>query len=154
MKFSTPIIILVITGSITALPTFPSSLFTRQRSFTRNDLIDGSPCKDLTVIYARGTSESGNVGSIAGPPFFSALASSLGASKVDVQGVAYNADWPGAFAGGDAQGSTTMANLVNQASTQCPDTKIVMSGYRYILNLSISVTIEDYRLMRLLSFLE
>jgi cutinase len=56
-------------------------------SDTENDLTDGSACKAVTVIFARGTTESGNVGSLAGPPFFSALATDIGASNLAVQGV-------------------------------------------------------------------
>lgn len=44
----------------------------------------------------------------------------------------YPADIPGFLAGGDAGGSKTMASLVQQAMTQCPSTKIVMAGYRYV----------------------
>ena len=79
-------------------------------SDTRNDLTNGSPCKAVTIIFARGTTESGNVGTIAGPPFFSAL----GSTNVAVQGVDYPADVAGFLAGGDAAGSATMAGLVNQ----------------------------------------
>lgn len=49
-------------------------------------------CTDLTVIYARGTGESGNVGFVSGPPMFKSLRTKLGADKVTVQGVDYPAD--------------------------------------------------------------
>lgn len=48
-------------------------------------------CKDVTVIFARGTSEPGNVGSVAGPPFFQALAEEIGSDSLAVQGVDYPA---------------------------------------------------------------
>ena len=64
----------------------------RQLSNTDNDITNGSPCKALTVIFARGTTESGNVGTLAGPPFFQALYNDLGAAKVALQGVDYPAD--------------------------------------------------------------
>lgn len=116
-----------------AAPTFiavsESGLNTRQSSDTRNDLTDGNPCKAVTVIFARGTTESGNVGSLAGPPFFSAIATAIGDANLAVQGVDYAADIAGFLAGGDAAGSKTMAGLVDQAIAQCPDTKVVMSGY-------------------------
>lgn len=86
----------------------------------------------MTVIFARGTTETGNVGTLAGPPFFNALEASVGAGNVAVQGVDYPADIPGFLAGGDAGGSKTMASLVQQAMTQCPSTKIVMAGYRFV----------------------
>lgn len=53
----------------------------------------------------------------------------MGPGMVAVQGVEYAADIPGFLAGGDAAGSATMAKLVGDAITKCPDTKVVMSGY-------------------------
>jgi cutinase len=104
---------------------------TNKFSTTENGLTSGG-CKAMTVIFARGTTETGNVGTLAGPPFFNALEASVGAGNVAVQGVDYPADIPGFLAGGDAGGSKTMASLVQQAMTQCPSTKIVMAGYRYV----------------------
>jgi hypothetical protein len=69
-----------------------SPLAARQSGFsgsTQNGL-EGA-CKDVTVIFARGTSEMGNVGSVAGPPFFQALAKEIGSDKLAVQGVEYPA---------------------------------------------------------------
>ena len=102
-------------------------------SDTENDLENGTPCKDITVIFARGTTESGNVGTSAGPPFFQALANLVDASNLAVQGVNYSASIVGFLEGGDPTGSTAMASLVTQAFTQCPNTSVVMSGYRYAL---------------------
>lgn len=68
-----------------------SSLAAGGGSDTENGVNDNAGCTPLTVIFARGTSESGNVGTVAGPPFFSALRDSLGADKVTVQGVDYPA---------------------------------------------------------------
>ncbi|KAF4637362.1 hypothetical protein G7Y89_g711 [Cudoniella acicularis] len=98
-------------------------------SNTQNDLTNGSPCKAMTVVFARGTTETGNVGTLTGPPFFSSLSTAVGAQNLAVQGVDYPADIPGFLAGGDKTGSTTMAQLIQQAMTQCPNTKVVMAGY-------------------------
>ncbi len=92
----------------------------------RNEL---GECKPVTVIFARGTIELGNVGSITGPPFFNALDVVLGAENVAVQGVDYPADILGYLEGGDKGGASTTASLLNQAASECPDTKIVLSGY-------------------------
>ena len=93
---------------------------------TRNEL---GECKPVTVIFARGTIELGNVGSLVGPPFFNALDVVLGADNVGVQGVDYPADILGYLEGGDPGGAATAASLLNQAASQCPDTQIVLSGY-------------------------
>jgi len=93
---------------------------------TRNDL-NSNICRPITVIYARGTGETGNVGSVAGPPFFSALEDTFGAENVAVQGVDYAATVAGFV--GDPAGNSAMAGMVDKAATSCPDTSIVVSGY-------------------------
>jgi cutinase len=99
---------------------------------TYNQLTDGTPCRDVTLIFARGTTQEGNVGAAGteGPVFFNAVASALGGtSRLAIQGVTYSASIGGFLAGGDAAGGTTMFNLINQAASRCPSTKIVVSGY-------------------------
>jgi cutinase len=99
---------------------------------TYNQLTDGTACRDVTLIFARGTTQDGNVGAAGteGPVFFNAVASALGGtSRLAIQGVTYPANVAGFLAGGDAAGSTTMYNLINQAASRCPSTKIVVSGY-------------------------
>ncbi|CUS14256.1 unnamed protein product [Tuber aestivum] len=93
----------------------------------RNELIDGH-CNDIIVIFARGTTEPGNVGGSVGPSFFDALAT-LEPERVVVQGVDYPADILGYLQGGSDSGASNMAYLVGLAASQCPDSKIVLSGY-------------------------
>jgi len=95
-------------------------------SDTMNQLAE---CAPITIIFARGTLELGNVGELAGPPFFNALDDLVGTQNVAVQGVDYPADILGYLEGGDAGGSATLADLTEQAASQCPDTQIVLSGY-------------------------
>ena len=109
-------------------------------------MVNNAGCTPLTVIFARGTSESGNVGTVAGPPFFSSLRDSLGANQVTVQGVDYPASAAVTHSSSlhlhniltstaqgnanlGADGGPTMSQLVQQAIKQCPDTKIALSGY-------------------------
>ncbi|KAL5120428.1 hypothetical protein ACEQ8H_001718 [Pleosporales sp. CAS-2024a] len=99
---------------------------------TFNQLTDGTACRPISVIYARGTSGAGNVGEAGseGPTFFNALASALGgASQLAIQGVNYSASVLGFLSGGDAAGTTTMFNLIGTTATRCPSTKIVVAGY-------------------------
>jgi cutinase len=84
-------------------------------------------CNGVTVIFARGTTEPGTIGTIVGPPFENALRTIPG---VTFTGVPYPATIAGFLAGGDPVGSRTMANMVQQVATTCPNEKIVMSGYR------------------------
>lgn len=85
-------------------------------SSTYNQLIDGTPCRPVTMIYARGTTQAGNVGDAAavGPVFFNNLASRIGLSNLAVQGVTYAANVVGYLQGGDPAGSRTMADLINR----------------------------------------
>lgn len=65
-------------------------------------------CTAMTVIFARGTTEPGNVGLVTGPPLFDALNSMLGAAAVTIQGVNYGATIEGFLEGGDPQGAQMM----------------------------------------------
>jgi hypothetical protein len=52
-----------------------------------NDIIDALPCKPVTLLFARGTGETGNIGQLVGPPFVLALEKEFGKGNVAVQGV-------------------------------------------------------------------
>lgn len=95
-------------------------------STTRNEL---GQCAPITVIFARGTVEPGNVGDLAGPQFFNALDILYGDSNVAVQGVNYPATIGGYLRGGDVGGAATLAALTNQAASECPHSQIILSGY-------------------------
>ncbi|KAF4633673.1 hypothetical protein G7Y89_g4441 [Cudoniella acicularis] len=90
----------------------------------------GGTCTTYTVIFARGTSEPGNVGILVGPPFFDALKSVVGSSAVTIQGVNdYAASVEGYLEGGDPTGSAEMATQIKAAKAACPNTKLIVSGY-------------------------
>ena len=98
-------------------------------SDTQNDLIDGTPCKAITVLFARGTTSPGNMGTSTGPPFVQAIGALVGTSNIAVQGIDYPASIIGFLQGGDTAGGTLMASLTARAFSQCPNTKVVLSGY-------------------------
>lgn len=52
------------------------------------------PCKAVTVLFAKGTGESGNMGdgNSPGPAWVAAIRSDLGEGAVTVQGIDYDAD--------------------------------------------------------------
>lgn len=87
-------------------------------------------CADVTVFFARGTTELGALGAIVGPEFQTDLRSALNPKSLSFNGIDYPASFAGYFAGGDAGGARTMANNVTTTAKSCPKTKIVMSGYR------------------------
>ncbi|KAI0129152.1 cutinase [Xylariales sp. AK1849] len=99
-------------------------------TLTENEFVDGG-CRDVIFIFARGTSEEGNMGATIGVPLSDGLKNTLGDATVATQGVDYaalistNLD-PG---GADPAGITEMADLLASAATECPDAKIVAGGY-------------------------
>lgn len=94
-----------VTGVLTAFEQFLALITGTQTTY--NEL--GGTCKAYTVIFARGTTEPGNVGILVGPPLFSALKTKVGSSVVTIQGVNnYEADVSGYLEGGDAGGSAMM----------------------------------------------
>ncbi|KAI4177900.1 MAG: hypothetical protein LQ348_005739 [Seirophora lacunosa] len=117
-------IILALAATATALPQFS---WPSRGTNTANDVTNKAPCKAITVIFARGTGEGGNIGSVIGPPLLKALQSKA-PGQVNYQGVPY----PATAAGNAQQGGTggsLMTSLAKQALQQCPSTKIVLSGY-------------------------
>jgi cutinase len=89
-------------------------------------------CADVTVVFARGTGEASPIGTIVGPPFQSALQGAIGGRSLNFIGVDYPATVGGFLQGGDPNGARTMANDVTSTASSCPDTEIVMSGYRLV----------------------
>jgi cutinase len=112
-----------------AFPALPALAGTA--SSVANDVLSGT-CAPVTLIFARGTTEPSNLGTVVGPPLASAMAAAFPAG-VAVQGVDYPADVAGAETGAlqpaQAQGALTMANLTQQALAACPQTQVVLAGY-------------------------
>lgn len=74
-----------------------------------NAVATGRKCSDITVVFARGTTEASNVGVLVGPPFLDALRQCAGRRvSVAMQGVEYAANMTGYAMGGDPDGSQRM----------------------------------------------
>ncbi|EKG21075.1 Cutinase [Macrophomina phaseolina MS6] len=95
---------------------------------TANELKNG-PCKPVTYIFARGSTELGNLGQTVGPALANQLKSQF---DVAVQGVDYPASLTTNFFGGSLVGISEMRDMFNLAASKCPDTIIVGGGYRYV----------------------
>ncbi|KAK2772241.1 hypothetical protein FQN52_003338 [Onygenales sp. PD_12] len=93
--------------------------------------LDG-PCKDITFIFARGSTEIGNMGTIAGPPTANLVLREFGADAVAVQGVDYEARLDTNFLpnGADPKGIEDMKEKLASTVTRCPETIIIAGGYR------------------------
>lgn len=90
---------------------------------TSNQLTDGTACRAVTVIYARGTWEDGNVGTAdeVGLETFNNLAALIGEDNLALQGVDYPANVVGFEEGGDPDGSQLMANLTTLVRLHDPE---------------------------------
>ncbi|KAH6990279.1 cutinase [Ilyonectria destructans] len=111
----------------------PVSIEERQLS-SRNDLESGSSsaCPKAILIFARGSTEAGNMGVTAGPVLASALEDKYG-NGIWIQGVggAYTAALsPNFLPQGTNQASINEAKrLFTLANTKCPNTPVVTGGY-------------------------
>ena len=83
-------------------------------------------CSAVTLIFARGTTEVGNMGTCIGPDLAAELRKLI--PSLSVQGVDYPANSAGDTRYG-ASGGPYMAMLAREARLQCPETKIVLAGY-------------------------
>jgi cutinase len=83
-------------------------------------------CSAVTLIFARGTTEVGNMGTCVGPDLAAELRKVI--PSLSVQGVDYPANSAGDTRYG-ASGGPYMAMLAREARLQCPETKIVLAGY-------------------------
>lgn len=86
-------------------------------------------CPSVAVIYARGTSEPGNMGFLAGPPLATALQHYFNGTRLAIQGLDYPASIAGFAAGGSPEGAERMAAIVAATREACPDAKVVLAGY-------------------------
>jgi len=89
-------------------------------------------CQKIYHLHARGTAEPGNLGILVGTPFSAALKARF-PGQVQSVGVPYSASIAGAITGAispaTAAGSQKMASMARQKMSQCPQTKVVLSGY-------------------------
>ncbi|KAG9198613.1 hypothetical protein G6514_009789 [Epicoccum nigrum] len=102
---------------------------------TRSELENGQSgsCPKAIFIFARASTETGNLGSSTGPAVARALERTYGADSLWVQGVGgpYLADLASnALPDGTSSAAIDEAvRLFNMANTKCPDTPIVAGGY-------------------------
>lgn len=103
-----------------------------KRQSTQNDLRSGQ-CKKVILIFARASTEPGNMGMSMGPAVCSGLKSKLGAGNVACQGV--GPKYTAGLADNVGTTGTTRAaieeatGLFTMAHTKCPSATLVSGGY-------------------------
>ncbi|KAI9172124.1 putative cutinase 1 [Paramyrothecium foliicola] len=97
---------------------------------TANEFTEGG-CKPVIMLFARGSTEIGNMGTVCGPPTAQGIKANFGADQVAVEGIEYGALLSTNFlpGGADPRGIQQMQTLIAKANTECPDSKLVVGGY-------------------------
>jgi hypothetical protein len=86
-------------------------------------------CKPIIMIYGRGTWEPGSPPSQVAAPLINALGAKY-PGKVEAQIVQYNGGATGYLTGGSVEGIKAMEQMTKAAVSRCPNSKILMVGYR------------------------
>lgn len=98
----------------------------KRQLMSSNDLLKGA-CKANILIFARGTTEMGNMGSTVGPALKNGL-NLLGLGKWAFQGVEMEATIAADNCLG-LEGGAVAAQYIDLAASKCPNSKIVVAGY-------------------------
>ncbi|KAI0487747.1 carbohydrate esterase family 5 protein [Xylaria cf. heliscus] len=97
---------------------------------TSNEFLEGG-CRPVIFLYARGSTQDGNIGGSPGPQTIDQLKAKLGSTTVAAQGLDYPASLLDNLRseGCDPDDAANFRDLITKAATQCPSSKLVLSGY-------------------------
>jgi cutinase len=85
-----------------------------------------TPCPDVTVVFARGTSEPPGLGSVGGP-FVEDLRARVAPRTVEGAAVDYPAS--NEFNTSTPAGADAARSLIESTAANCPNTRMVLGGY-------------------------
>ncbi|KAI5840082.1 cutinase-domain-containing protein [Morchella snyderi] len=95
---------------------------------TADDLINNL-CAEIILIFARGTGNSGNIGTSLGYPLFDAMRGGLNQTVIAQGVLPYPAKAIGYLKGGSTEGVNSMVTLAYKARCQCPNSGLVLAGF-------------------------
>lgn len=113
--------------SIPSIPSTGGGLGSGFGGNSANDVTSKKTCTPNILLYARGTTEGGNVGSSVGPSLIREI-SKLAPGRFLFQGVDYAADIAGITALGRPGGEIAVRQF-GEAAALCPNARIFLSGY-------------------------
>ncbi|KAJ0414134.1 cutinase 3 [Aspergillus carlsbadensis] len=134
MKFSINALLVAALAALSVASPLPADAdisLERRQIVSADDLKNGD-CKPVAFIFARGSTEAGNMGFIVGPQVCSDLKSRLGRNNVACQGVggAYTAGLIPNFLPENTNRQSIQAAVdMFELADKCPDTQIVAGGY-------------------------
>lgn len=99
----------------------------RHNIHTLNELDPAVPCRNVSVIFARGSGNPGNIGKTA--QFWDELAKYTGYDDLAVQGVNYWATIISYLFNLYGPGVVDTRERVKKLMVRCPDTSLVLAGY-------------------------
>ncbi|KAJ6785913.1 hypothetical protein PWT90_09500 [Aphanocladium album] len=88
-------------------------------------------CKDMILLWARGSEQEGNMGKVPGAAFATLLEKKYGGNKVAVQGLDYPASTGDNFKpeGTSDDSIKKMKKLITDAVIKCPSSRIILGGF-------------------------
>ncbi|KAL2788545.1 cutinase 3 [Aspergillus keveii] len=134
MKFSINACLIAALAALSIASPLPADAditLERRQLISADDLKNGD-CKPVAFIFARGSTEAGNMGFVVGPQVCSDLKSRLGRNNVACQGVggAYTAGLIPNFLPENTNRQSIQAAVdMFELADKCPDTQIVAGGY-------------------------
>ncbi|KAL2850641.1 cutinase-domain-containing protein [Aspergillus pseudoustus] len=116
----------------TPIPEADADINLERRQLISADDLKNGDCKPVAFIFARGSTEAGNMGFVVGPQVCSDLKTRLGRNNVACQGVggAYTAGLIPNFLPENTNRQSIQAAVdMFELADRCPDTQIVAGGY-------------------------
>ncbi|KAI0143289.1 cutinase [Pestalotiopsis sp. NC0098] len=129
MKFSVSAVASLLVAAASASPIEAELQARKSYGTTSNEYVQNG-CNDVLLFFARGSTQSGNVGDMPGQQLATAVSAYYGTSLY-VQGVDYPATLEGNYDDGrcPAAYAAKWGTQLAGAATACPDASIVIAGY-------------------------